>query len=279
MMDIGMYGHGQHNSPYGTTGETNFYNYSPGDATSYPQSHGTGHQIHQHYPSIANYQPAEEAPSYLYSGTEGSETSSPGQDLHYYQQQQQQHHHHQTSVPHQDPNPSIISTESGLSYTNLDYGPVSNPSNNLYLNSHQNLYHTSESYPRSNPHEMMVHRHHGDLQENQTLGHQNHFLNHDSKYLPQIGCENETPYPHIVMQNSATNACMEYPHHRYKEDPGLPPTDGTGDCVQTGHILHHRPHHGLHHLQPAPAPPTVPTYKWMQVKRNVPKPAGKCNVL
>ncbi|GLV45239.1 hypothetical protein CBL_05340 [Carabus blaptoides fortunei] len=175
---------------------------------------------------------------------------------------------------HQDSNPSIISTESGLSYTNLDYGPVSNASNNLYLNSHQNLYHSSESYPRSNPHEMMVHRHHGDLQENQTLGHQNHFLAHDSKYLPQIGCENEPTYQQIVMQNSAaTNACMEYPHHRYKEDPGLPSADGTGDCVQAGHILHHRPHHGLHHLQPAPAAPTVPTYKWMQVKRNVPKPA------
>lgn len=272
MMDISMYGHGQHNSPYGSSSESNFYNYSPGDTASYPQSHGNSHQLHQHYSSISTYHHGEEAPSYLYNSAEGSETSSPSQDMHYYQ------HHHTSVQDTNNPNtthtnPSIISTESGLSYTNLDYGSVPNTPGNLYPNTHQNLYHSNETYTRTHTQDMMAHRH-ADI-ETQALGHQNHFLNHDSKYISQIGCEAETAYPHIVMQNSSTNACMEYQHHRYKEDPGVQSADGGNECVQAGHILHHRPHHPLHHLQPTPTPPTVPTYKWMQVKRNVPKPTGK----
>lgn len=269
MMDIGMYGHGQHTTPYGSPGEPNFYNYSPGDTASYPQSsHGNGHQLHQHFSSISSYHHGEEAPSYLYNTEVSSETSSPSQDMHYYQH----HHHHQSSISHQETNPSIISTESGLSYTNLDYGTVATPPSNLYPNTHQNIYPSNDSYTRSHPQDMMIHR---ELSESQTLNHQNHFLNHDSKYISSIGCENDAAYPHIVMQNTSTNACMEFQHHRYKEDPGIPPADGTNECVQAGHILHHRPHHSLHHLQPTATPPTVPTYKWMQVKRNVPKPAGK----
>jgi hypothetical protein len=37
-----------------------------------------------------------------------------------------------------------------------------------------------------------------------------------------------------------------------------------------------RQHHVMHNLSSVPQPqPVLPTYKWMQVKRNVPKPTGE----
>lgn len=243
MMDIGMYGHTQHNGPYGST-DPSFYNYSPGE--NYPQSHGATHQGHQHYTS---YNHGEDTPGYSTYG-EGSDTSSSNQEnMHYYHQP---HHQHI-----QETNPSIISTESGLSYTNLDYSQ-----SNIYPNTHQNIY-----QPNDFQRELMLQRHHQT--EIQDIGHQNHFnLNHDSKYMTHQICENEG-YAQVIVQNTS---CMEYQHlHRYKEDPGMAPTDSAGDCSQ---VMHHRGGHHLRHLPPVPAPPSVPTYKWMQVKRNVPKPSG-----
>lgn len=36
-------------------------------------------------------------------------------------------------------------------------------------------------------------------------------------------------------------------------------------------------HHGMHPMSSGqPQHPVLPTYKWMQVKRNIPKPNGKC---
>lgn len=229
-----MYGHTQHNGPYGSP-DPSYYNYSPGE--SYPQ-HGTPHQGHQHYP----YNHGEDTPAY--STYEGSDTSSSNQEnMHYYHQS-----HHQ--LPE---NPSIISTESGLSYTNLDYSQ-----SNIYPNTHQNIY-----QPNDFQRELMIQRHQTEIQE---IGHQNHFNVHDSKYVSHQVCENEG-YAPVIVQNTS---CMEYQHiHRYKEDPGVPTE--AGDCSQ---VMHHRGGHHLRHLPPAPAPPSVPTYKWMQVKRNVPKPTG-----
>lgn len=37
-----------------------------------------------------------------------------------------------------------------------------------------------------------------------------------------------------------------------------------------------RQHHGMHAMNAGqPQHPVLPTYKWMQVKRNIPKPTGK----
>lgn len=237
MMDIGMYGHTQHNGPYGSP-DPSFYNYSPGE--NYTQNHGS-HQSQHQYSSYSH----EDTPSYSTYG-EGSDTSSSNQEnMHYYHQP---HHQHI-----QETNPSIISTEGGLSYTNLDYAQ-----SNLYPNA-QNLYPTPNDFQR----EIMLQRHHQtDLQD---LGHQNHFnLNHDSKYMSHQICENDG---YGIVQNAS---CMEYQHlHRYKDDPGV-----QGDSQDCSQVMHHRGHH-LRHMPPTPAAPSVPTYKWMQVKRNVPKPTGK----
>lgn len=244
MMDIGMYGHTQHNGPYGSP-DPSFYNYSPGEG--YSSNHGN-HQTHHQYPSYNH----EDAPGYSAYG-EGSDTSSSNQEnIHYYHQS---HHQH---LP-ENTNPSIISTEGGLSYTNLDYAQ-----SNLYPNSHQNIYSNPNDFQR----EIMLQRHHqNDIQD---IGHQNHFnVNHDSKYLPHQMCSDNEGYGPVIVQNSS---CMEYQHlHRYKDDPGVQ-GENVGDCSQA---MHHRSGHHLRHLPPAPAPPSVPTYKWMQVKRNVPKPSGK----
>lgn len=230
MMDIGMYGHTQHNGPYGSP-DPSFYNYSPGEA--YPQSHSANHQNHQHYPGYNH----EDTPGYSTYG-EGSDTSSSNQEnMHYYHQP---HHQHL-----QETNPSIISTESGLSYTNLDYGQ-----SNMYPN--QNIY-----PPNDFQRELMLQRHHQpDLQD---MGPQNTFhIAHESKYLPQQMCE-ET-YGQVIVPSSS---CMEY--GRYKEEQGIQEPE----CAQA--LL--RGHHPRHLAQPQV--PSVPTYKWMQVKRNVPKPSGK----
>lgn len=213
-MDIGMYGHTQHNGPY----DPNYYtgNYSPpGD-----QNYGSGVQTHISQPHQGYGHPPgydEPYPSY----GEGSDTSCSNQDnIHYY--------HQQETSP-------IISTEGGLSYTNLDYGQQYG-----YVQSHHDFH--------------GLHRH------------DNNQINHQQPYIP---CEqpNESVYvPPLV----GHGACMEYSsHHRYKEEVMNP---GEGDCTQQQRIQQHRQHYMQH---PQQQPPAVPTYKWMQVKRNVPKPNGK----
>lgn len=226
-----MYGHGhnQHNASY-TSSEANYYNYNN---DSCPQNHMP--QIpSSHYTSNYPY----EDPSYIYG--ENAETPPSPQELNYY------HHHVAQNVPQENP---IISTETGLSYTNLDYG--TNPSPGVYPINHQPVY--PDGYQRSQ--DMMIRQQEID----------NHHLNyiHENKYLPQI--ENDSySHPHLVPTNTA---CMEYQHHHRFKEEGLTPADMD---------RHHHQQHVMHNISSVPQPqPVIPTYKWMQVKRNVPKPTGK----
>jgi hypothetical protein len=230
MMDIGMYGHHSQHGAYNPT-DANYYNYS-GDI---PQN--ATHQL----PHYSNYHYEES--SYLYSAASDSvETPPSPQDIYY---------HHQP-IPQDNP---IINTETGLSYTNLDYGNANG--NPIYPAINQNSY--GEAYQRGHQDNMLI-RHHEDVSD----GHQQHhtFL-HENKYQLEVDANY---HGHIVSaSNTPTNSCMEYQHlHRYK-DEGI---QGDGGRM--------RQHHVMHNLSSVPQPqPVLPTYKWMQVKRNVPKPTGE----
>ncbi|KAF5302652.1 hypothetical protein FQR65_LT08493 [Abscondita terminalis] len=240
MMDIGMYGHGHHNQHSGTynPSESNFFGYQ---SENYPQAHNASEpQLSTHYSMTYNY---EEAP-YLCGTNNTSESPPPGQDLNYYSS------HHQP-IPQDNP---IINTESGLSYTNLDYSNSSACSNSGYLNSnHQSIYST-DVYQRTQS-EVMV-RHH----DNMIDGRQTHSF-YDTKYHPSHHLDNDS-YSHLVLQNTS---CAEYQHMQYKEEGiSSPESDHSHRSLHTMSHLSTVPHHT----------PAIPTYKWMQVKRNVPKPQG-----
>ncbi|GJQ74052.1 lab [Trypoxylus dichotomus] len=229
MMDMGMYGHGhhnQHNNAYGT--DANFYNYNPDSVQAHHPVQST------HYSSSYHY----EEP-YLYA-SDNAETPPSPQDVNYYA------HHHQVQE-----NP-IINTETGLSYTNLDYGGTNA---SVYPPiGHQNIY-PADSYQRTHPDVMLRHPSE-NVQDN-------HGYLHESKYIPHQ-MENDNYHSHILT-NSAPSSCMEYQHHRYKEE------NIQGVDLERHN---HRQHHIIHNMNNVPQPqPVIPTYKWMQVKRNVPKPA------
>lgn len=238
MMDVGMYGHGQHSAPYASNAENYYGNYA-GEAC--PQSN----QI-----PTAHYGPGYpyEESSFPYS-SENAETPPSPQSLNNY------YHHPHQHVPQDNP---IISTEAGLSYTNLDYGanPSISPTSSVYnpAINHQPIYNPDSYHQRTSSELMLDNHHHGAYLP-------------DNKYLGQIDPDSYAHHPH-----SNSSSCMEYQHHhhhRFKEE-GL-----------SGADLEHRLHqpaqqHSLHNLSSVPQPqPVIPTYKWMQVKRNVPKPAGK----
>ncbi|KAK9679437.1 hypothetical protein QE152_g40036 [Popillia japonica] len=232
MMDMGMYGHGhhnQHNNSY--SADANFYNYNPDSVQAHHPLQST------HYTSPYHY----EEP-YLYT-SDNAETPPSPQEVNYYP-------HHQIQE-----NP-IINTETGLSYTNLDYG-AANASVYPPSIGHQNVYPT-DSYQRNHPADVMPRHPSENVQDN-------HGYLHETKYIPHHQMENDNYHPHILT-NSAPSSCMEYQHHRYKEE------NIQGVEMERHH--NHRQHHIIHNMNNVPQPqPVIPTYKWMQVKRNVPKPS------
>uniref|UniRef100_A0AAR5NYN8 Homeobox domain-containing protein n=1 Tax=Dendroctonus ponderosae TaxID=77166 RepID=A0AAR5NYN8_DENPD len=160
-----------------------------------------------------------------------------------------QDHHFYTHQPN-PPKTSIISTETGLSYTNLDYA---NSNSSMY---HQPGY-SEESYPGRLPHDLLL-RHHDDSSD------ASYPYIHDSKYQP-LDDGSYYHHPHIVSSGQGNVACMEFQqlHSRYKEEI-------LGNDSRMGR------HHGIHPMSSGqPQHPVLPTYKWMQVKRNIPKHNGK----
>ncbi|XP_028145955.2 homeobox protein Hox-A1-like isoform X1 [Diabrotica virgifera virgifera] len=219
-MDITMYGHhNQHNAPYNSS-EPNYYNYS--SEVNHSSSH---HQFQNYYSSNYHY---EEPYLYATAPADSVESPSSPHNMNYYAHQ------------HVQENP-IVNTDSGLTYTNLDYA-------NTTSGYSQNNY--NDNYSRTHP-ELV---HHNESSEDSQL--QAGYL-HENKYQVDI---NDSNY---LLGSGAQNACMEFQHlHRYKQE-----------MIPAEEHSRLRQHHGLHSLSPASiAQPVLPTYKWMQVKRNVPKP-------
>lgn len=244
MMDVGMYGHGHQHGGGNYNQPESFYGYA---TEVYSQSHGSTHPLPT--PQYATSYHYEETP-YLCSTDSADAPPSP-QDINFYQHQSSSH-----SVHHGQPENQIISTESGLSYTNLDYAnsPVCP---NAYPQ--QQAVYSTDGYQRTQS-DMML-RHHDGGVEGQFY--------QDTKYHAHQ-LDNEGYAPHLVLQNVPTS-CVDYQNHRrYKEEV----LNSDADRIHCS-----RPHHGLSHMASVAQPTSaIPTYKWMQVKRNVPKPQGKLHL-
>lgn len=209
---------------------------------------------------------------------------------------------------------AIISSENGLSYTNLDYASSSYTNQQQHtvtsVDPHQS-YHVQQPAYREDHHHH--HHHHpptgGSLHQttvlqashsrtehdqqlhHQSSSHHHHHHHHHepeyqiavggtSNYLHQLPSSDESLHYQTQIQQ---NEFSTHPPGHYKEEN----SDATSYHVlqQSGHLQHphqhgHHHHHQQqqhsHHPQQQQQQAQVPTYKWMQVKRNVPKPVGKC---
>ncbi|PSN37287.1 hypothetical protein C0J52_17180 [Blattella germanica] len=263
---------------------------------------------------------------------------------------QHQLHQQDTSVVPQQPHDDnvIITSDNGLSYTNLDYGnqtgqPYHHPHhhNTMTPPNHAPEHHaviyptTTINYATKNHHEEMIHQgshQHEEILPHHVNHHHHHPLNQQEGYNVSGGnylhhpvsspeANDATQYSPVMAQHhhqSPPPLATEYHgiHNRhYKEEPchsllseihqhqmhssGTPVGSGNGTVMMTTssgsssfhhhHPLHHHMHHQntghhhhhhhhlvtqqQHHQQQSQTTAAVPTYKWMQVKRNVPKPA------
>ena len=235
-------------------------------------------------------------------------------------------------VLHED-GTAIISSENGLSYTNLDYASVSSSSSFASHGSCAAATDHHQSYQQQQQHVQTVyrteeHRHHHaatslhhqvgsiprqehpDLQQPTQQQQQHHQSSHETgdyqiapSYLHQMPPDD--PLQHYGASASIRQDAYPAPQPHFKEETpdhvvyhGLQPSPVHGVHPHSHvHAQHHHHHHQPHHHptqsqlhQPSPhqqqqqqaqqqqqqqQQSQVPTYKWMQVKRNVPKPAGE----
>ncbi|XP_022198853.2 homeobox protein Hox-B1b [Nilaparvata lugens] len=147
----------------------------------------------------------------------------------------------------QVPEPVNIITSNGLSYTNLDYSnyPKSEPD------------HHGHSYLPDCTHHHYPHHHHSTKHERPPSNQDLHTAYAEYPgHIPEIDTGQYTA--------SLPTAGQEY--HQVKEEESR--LHGVGHHAVVDHydFAHQRGH-------PHQQSSAVPTYKWMQVKRNVPKPA------
>lgn len=187
----------------------------------------------EYYQQGAAYQPP-------YEGYHEGYYETPG---HYYEPVL----HGQT---HEHPPTPVISTDTGLCYTNLDYGELQ-PNYPIHtLPPHPEPFKHREDVPRHE--EMVMHEHKLD----------NHYL--ETKYNMHFVDETTMQYNHA----GSPLPCPEFEHYQPKDEfGGLRDGFPREECMSSHSHLQGHQAHASH--------ATVPTYKWMQVKRNVPKPTGK----
>ncbi|CAK9815476.1 Homeobox protein Hox-B1a [Anthophora quadrimaculata] len=318
MMDMGMYG-------------------TYGKPDSYPNyvctGQGNHHHHHHHQPvSVGGHVPVpaspELAPAHYFPQTAVSPYSSSSSESFLAAESAtssgtppQGFYSPTAGVLHEDgTTTAIISSENGLSYTNLDYGTSSSTS---YSQQHQNgshgpvdphqSYHVQQAAYRDDHHHHHHHHPsstpssgnslhqssmvaHSRTEHEQQLHHQSsshhhhhHHHHHEPDYqLPVAGTTNylhQLPTTEDSLHYHGQIRQNDYSGHstgHYKEEN--PESTGYHVLQQSGHPQHPHQHaHGHHHQQHShghhPQPqqqqqqqPHVPTYKWMQVKRNVPKP-------
>ena len=279
MMDMGM---------YGTYGKPDSY---PNYGFASQVSQATGHVSVSSSPELATTHyypqsaiaPYSSASSDAFLASDSGASSTPPQSF----------YSPTGAVLHED-GTAIISSENGLSYTNLDYA-----SSFSYPTQHANCqpadphpsYHVQPSGYREE------HRHHGPTihpvsvvshvrPEHEQIHHQQSSHHHEPDYQISLGSSNylhQIPSEESLHYGQAGLRQTDYAAHptgHYKEES--PDPSGYHTIQQTGHSLHGHahghPHHHQqhpHHSQQQQHQSQVPTYKWMQVKRNVPKPVGK----
>lgn len=300
MMDIGMYG-GEHYQVGEMASTSSTYNY-------YPNYHNHSHLHHHHMHhnptaeilsgfSAQSHAPNQTAPvinstnhSLSLYHEYGITMSNPEQTFYdsdsgmaqmYYpnQSNQSSDHHGISSSSHQttptsvssssndilpETAPShIISSDNGLSYTNLDYMYSSGHSNPLYLHQPDDKSAIPHPYnhtsPTSNLESSLHPQQHSSMWQSQHPSSHASHSHHPPGYLEnpvnahqisvgQVACiQNQTPL------GAGSNGI----HART--------LNNRTDQITSQQNSQNQPQHGQ----------TVQTYKWMQVKRNVPKPQGK----
>ncbi|OAD59394.1 Homeobox protein Hox-A1 [Eufriesea mexicana] len=325
MMDMGMYGtYGKPDSypNYVCTGQGNHHHHQPVSVGGHVPVPASPELAPAHYFPQTAVSPYSSSSSESFLAAESAASSgTPPQGF----------YSPSAAVLHEDGSTTaIISSENGLSYTNLDYATSSATSSYTgqqhqhangshgsvdphqsyhvqqaaYRDDHHHHHHPASSSGNGLHQGSMMTAGHSRTEHEQQLHHQSsshhhhhHHHHHEPDYqLPVAGTtnylhqlpttEDSLHYHSQIRQNDYTG----HPAGHYKEENPDP------SCYhvlqQTGHPQH--PHqHGHHHQQHphghhAPPPqqqqqqqqqqPHVPTYKWMQVKRNVPKPvAAKTN--
>lgn len=202
-------------------------------------------------------------------------------------------HHHNTMTP-------SLST---------DQHPVLYPATTINYVNKNHHHHEEMVHQESHQHEDMLSHHVSHHQHHQQEGYNvsgGHYMHHSTtspdtpetaQYSPVLNQHHQSPPP-ISAEYHAIH------HRHYKEEPchqllsemqhqmhsastavgaGMATPGGAGNFHH--HSLHHHMHHqtpGHHHhhhhhmaqQQQQQQTAAVPTYKWMQVKRNVPKPAA-----
>ncbi|XP_006559411.2 homeobox protein Hox-B1a isoform X1 [Apis mellifera] len=353
MMDMGM---------YGTYGKPDSY---PNYVCTGQGNHHHHHHHHHHHQTTAGHHvpvPAspELAPSHYFPQSAVSPYSSSSSESFLAAESaassgtppQQTFYTPSTSTGalHEDGS-AIISSENGLSYTNLDYTAAASSSSSpsyggngssvdpqgYHHHHHHHHHHLQQTGYRDHHHH---HHHHHDPQqsavgngvvqqttsmmtraaEHESHNNNNHQLHHHHHHHQSSSSHhhhhhhNEAEY-HQQLPPVAGAATANYAIHQiqtapedslhyqirqndynnvgghYKEESQSDPSCYQISLQQTSaaghqHHLQHHHHHQQqqqqqqqhHHPQSQQQQPHVPTYKWMQVKRNVPKPvAAKTN--
>lgn len=162
----------------------------------------------------------------------------------------------------------IISSDNGLSYTNLDYMYSSGHANALYLHQPDDKSAITHAYNHTSQTANIdgnIHSqsHSVTWQTQHPPQHSNH-SHHAAGYL-------ENPvnaHGHSVGVNSV--ACLQNQSTLATNPNGIHgrTINNRNDPTNSQQSPPNQPQHGQ----------TVQTYKWMQVKRNVPKPQGNVNV-
>lgn len=167
-------------------------------------------------------------------------------------------------LPEPAPTTHIISSDNGLSYTNLDYMYSSGHPNALYLHQPDDksaIAHAYSSTSQTANIETSIHSqsHSVGWQSQHPPQHSNH-PHHTSGYLENT----VNAHGHPVGVNSA--ACIQNQSALSGNPNGIHPRtiNNRTDPANSQQSPQNQPQHGQ----------TVQTYKWMQVKRNVPKPQG-----
>lgn len=277
MMDVSMFGNHHASAPAGyqapEIGVSGNYSYFPHHIHSHPAESDYG----QHHSPMSNSTPTSSSSNsstannfyhpHLYSpsAAEYGITATSASDEVYYDggsgggggsgTPHTFYNHHQQGLQSanliQD---HIISSENGLSYTNLDYmysqahsgggAGISGAANSVYLQSDEKVSLT-HSYSLSD--DVIV-------SSGQHTGTANTWHHHSG------GGEVYSPLAHHLGLGSLHNL---QGHNQNRQMDGSP-SERISHASTGGH------------LQQVAQHSQQPTYKWMQVKRNVPKPQSKC---
>lgn len=232
------------------------------------------HQHHQQQPSSnntfqGNLQPNLYSPSAIeYGITSSSPQSTAHSPDEYYEPSDQNYYHssNEAGTPSNAvvlPETHIINTDNGLSYTNLDYmyGGNNPPSAN-FVDEKIAIGHyqlgdemITPSNSNSTPAPWLAHHHHA---------HNNNLIHNHLHHLPA----------RQFMDSSVPNHHLSHQLAQQSQIQASPATSMISHIMGGQTTGHHLPPNGQT-ANSQNSQQNITTFKWMQIKRNVPKPQGE----